>query len=99
MEKIMVCRKTVLDEQAQCMKLDYSVLIGLDESGRIYGVEIKKTAADGTAEKDAFFGISKQYETAEAFIRRLSKATALPVELAALCDDFISETEACFSVS
>ncbi|MBR2328577.1 MAG: hypothetical protein IKA58_01655, partial [Clostridia bacterium] len=57
--------------------------IGLDESGRIYGVEIKKTAADGTAEKDAFFGISKQYETAEAFSDmqlKKSRHTCRPLE-------------------
>ncbi len=93
MEKITICRKSFRDEQNKAYDLDYSMLIRLEEGGRVYGVEIKKRSADGTLETDQFFGISMRYEDAETFIRRLCSATALPVELAALCDDFISETE------
>ena len=49
--------------------------------------------AHGILEKDMLYGISEKREDAEYFIGRLWKGGALPVELTALYDDFISEKE------
>jgi hypothetical protein len=44
-------------------------------------------------EKDAVEGLFEDREEAEEFLSRLAEGLALPVELIALCDDYISEKE------
>ena len=51
------------------------------------------TDPEGTVEEDSVEGICKNREDAEQFVFRLAEGIALPVELAALCDDYISERE------
>lgn len=93
MERITICKNTFLDEQNRRCDLDYSMLICKDADGESYGVAIAKRDADGKTEEERFLGISLRPEQVQAFIRKLCRATALPVELAALCDDFISEEQ------
>ncbi len=93
MERITICKNTFLDEQNQRCDLDYSMLICKDADGESYGVAIAKRDAGGIAEEERFLGISLRPARVQAFLRKLCRATALPVELAALCDDFISEEQ------
>ena len=74
--------------------VEYGLLVRSAEWGDTYGVEIIKTDAGGQVEKEQVYGLSDNRELVESFIDRLVAGAALPVELAALCDDFISENEA-----
>lgn len=99
MEKIMICRGSFLDEKNRRYDLDYSMLIRTVGGRKFYGPEIAKRDQAGEVEREAACCIFSRYEDAEAFLHRLCGATALPVELGALCDDFISETQWLMSAS
>lgn len=73
--------------------LKYSLLIRSGASGKVYGVEIERLDAAGICEIDTLQGVSEKRKEVEHFLSRLWKGGALPVELAALYDDFISEKE------
>lgn len=79
-------------EQAE-FQLDYFLLIRSAEQGLVYGVAVQKTDASGNVEEDAVEGLFESAGEAEMFLFRLAEGLALPVELAALCDDCISELE------
>ena len=79
-------------EQAE-FQLDYFLLIRSAEQGQVYGVAVQKTDASGIVEEDLVEGLFESADAAEAFLFRLAEGFALPVELAALCDDCISELE------
>lgn len=89
----MMYQKTAFDAEQKKYNLQYSLLVYLDGAEKYYGVEIQMTDAEGRTETDFVHGLSTKKEEAEDFLHRLWAGTALPVELAALCDDFISERE------
>lgn len=93
MEKILFYEKEFLDEKGEKFRLAYWLLIHSAKRERAYGVAVEKSNAAGTCERDAFCGLSRERADVEKFLRKLCRTTALPVELAALCDDFISEQE------
>ena len=93
MEKMKLYADSFRNEENDVFQLEYFLLIRSAEQGKTYGVSIAMTDAEGTIEEDSVEGICKNREAAERFISRLAEGIALPVELAALCDDYISERE------
>lgn len=93
MEKMKLFTKSFTDEKNAVYQLEYALLIRSADGGKVYGIGIKKTDAAGNSESDQAEGLFENREEAEQFICRLAEGLALPVELAALCDDFISERE------
>lgn len=89
----MMYQKTAFDAEQKKYNLQYSLLVYLDGTEKRYGVEIQMTDAEGRTETDFVHGLSAKKEEAEAFLHSLWAGAAFPVELAALCDDFISERE------
>lgn len=94
MEKKLFCTKQLPDENGREIRLAYWLLIYSAKRERTYGVAVEKSDATGVCEWDAFCGLSQERESVERFLRKLCRGTALPTELAALCDDFVSEQEA-----
>ncbi|MGN0135838.1 DUF6514 family protein [Anaerotignum sp.] len=92
MKKILIGEKKIRDGLCKEYILKYSLLIRSGESGKIYGVEIERMDACGICEKDTL-GVSEQKKEVERFISKLWKGNALPIELAALYDDFVGEKE------
>lgn len=99
MERIAICRKTFLDEENRCYDLKYSMLLCSADGREFYGIEIAMRDSAGKVEKESSCGIFSCRADAEKFLRRLCAATALPVELGALCDDWISEREGLVAAS
>lgn len=93
MKRILVYEKMLSEELWGRCSIKYFLLIHSGEFGRIYGVEIEKTDDSGSSERNAVLAISEKRKEAEEFLSRLWQGDALPVELAALYDDFISERE------
>ena len=93
MEKMKLYADSFRNEENDVFQLEYFLLIRSAEQGKTYGVSIAMTDAEGTIEEDSVEGICKNREAAEQFISRLAEGIALPVELVALCDDYISERE------
>lgn len=93
MKRILFFEKVLSEGMQDACSIKYFLLIRSGESGRSYGVEIEKTDARGNRERDGVFGVSEERKEAEAFLGRLWQGSALPVELAALYDDFVSERE------
>lgn len=93
MKRILICEKMLSEELWGMCSIKYFLLIHSGEFGRIYGVEIEKKDACGNSERNAVLAISEKRKEAEGFLSRLWRGNALPVELAALYDDFISERE------
>ncbi|MBR4114229.1 MAG: hypothetical protein IKK54_06260 [Anaerotignum sp.] len=93
MEKIMLFQNDVTNEEDAVFHLEYSLLIRSAEVGEVYGAMIRKTDADSVAEEDFVDGLCESREEAEHFLCRLAEGLALPMELTALCDDFIFELE------
>lgn len=93
MRKTLICEKTLQDELRREYILKYFLLICSGESGEIYGVEVESMDDYGGREWDTLEGVSEKRKEVEQFISRLWSGDALPVELAALYDDFISEKE------
>ena len=95
MEKKLFFEKQFLDENEteREFRLAYWFITRSAKRERTYGVAVEKTGAAGICEYDAFCGLSQEREDVEEFLRRLCKGAALPTELAALCDDFISAQE------
>ena len=92
-EKNYDLRKKVQDEQHSGLILKYFLLIHSGECGKVYGVEVEKMDDRGFCESNMIYGISEKRKDVEKFIDRLWKGNALPVELATLYDDFVSERE------
>ena len=78
------------DEANHIYHTEYYLLVHIAGSEKVYGVEIVKTDASGT-EREVVEGFSESREKAEGFLAKLADGLALPVELTALCDDYISE--------
>lgn len=97
MEKTLLYKKKLQDEMHGEYILKYSLLIRSGASGKVYGVEIECLDAAGICETDTLQGVSEKRKEVERFLGRLWKGGALPVELAALYDDFISEKEERYS--
>ena len=93
MEKVKLYSKSFENDEQGTFHLSYFLLIRSAEQGKIYGIEITKTDAAGNMEKDAVEGLCESRDEAEGFLFRLAEGLALPVALAALCDDHISERE------
>lgn len=93
MEKMKLYAKSFTNEENAVYQLEYGLLIRSAEQGRIYGVSVKKTDAAGKQEEESVEGLCESREEAEQFLFRLAEGLALPVELAALCDDYIFEKE------
>lgn len=93
MEKKLFFEKQFLDENGRVFRLAYWLITRSAKRERTYGVAVEKSSGAGICEWDAFCGLSQKREDVEEFLRRLCKGAALPTELAALCDDFISAQE------
>lgn len=93
MKRILIYEKMLSEELWGTCSIKYFLLIHSGEFGSIYGVEIEKTDDGGSSERDIVLAISEKRKEAEGFLSRLWQGDALPVELAALYDDFISERE------
>lgn len=93
MERMTLCTKHFVDETGQDHNVSYSMLSSSAEWGGFYGVGIEMLDGQNVVEREMMAGLSENKGEVEEFIRRLYAATALPVELQALCDDFISEKE------
>ena len=93
MDKVKLYSKSFENEENMKFHLNYFLLIRSAEQGQIFGIAIHKTDDCGVTEEDAVEGLFENREEAEAFLFRLEEGLALPVELTALCDDYISEKE------
>lgn len=92
MEKILLFQNDFINEENAAFHLEYFLLIRSAEMGETYGGMIRKTVA-GTDEEDSVDSLCENRKDTEAFLSRLAEGRALPIELAVLCDDFISERE------
>ena len=93
MEKMKLFEKSFTNEKNAVYQLEYFLKIRSAEMGKTYGVMIRKTGANSVAEEDYVDGLCESREETEAFLFRLAEGLALPMELTALCDDFIFERE------
>ena len=93
MEKIKLFEKHFTNENNEVFLIEYFLMIRSAEMGKTYGVMVRKTDADSVAEEDSVDGLCESREEAERFLGRLAEGLALPMELTALCDDFIFELE------
>ena len=93
MNKVKLYSKSFENEEQMVYYLSYFLLIRSAEQGQVFGVAVQKSDDSGMAEDDAVEGMFENREEAEAFLFRLAEGLALPLELTALCDDYISEKE------
>ena len=93
MNKIHLYSKMFSDEEQSVFHLNYFLLIRSAEQGQTFGVAVQKTDASDIAEEEAAEGLFEDREAAETFLFRLAEGLAMPVELLALCDDYIFEKE------
>ena len=88
----MLYTKHCEDVQKKAYSLKYFLLIDTTDRGTVYGIEIEKEEPAVT-EREMVRGLCAEREEAEKFLWKLWDGTAFPVELVALCDDFITERE------
>ena len=93
MDKVKLYSKSFENEEQMVYHLSYFLLIRSAEQGQIFGVAVQKEELSGMTEEDAVEGLFEDREEAEEFLSRLAEGLALPIELTALCDDYISEKE------
>ena len=93
MERLKYYEKNIVTEEKNVYRMEYSLLMQSADGGNCFGVAVQKTDAEGNLEKDEVEGLCENREDTERFLFRLAEGLALPVELASLCDDFISEKE------
>lgn len=93
MKNILLYGKNCMSEEEAVYRLEYSLLIQTAEHKEVYGVSVCRTDEAGNQEKDEVTGLCSNREEAEQFLFRLAEGLAFPVELAALCDDYITERE------
>ena len=93
MEKMKFYTKNSVTDENVSFQLDYSLVIRSAEQGNIYGVAVKKTDSLGIQEEEIVEGLCENKDEAVQFLFGLAEGLALPIELTALCDDFISERE------
>ena len=92
MDKVKLYSKSFENDEQGTFYLSYFLLIRSAEQGQVFGVAVEKEELFGM-EKDAVEGLFEDREEAEEFLSRLAEGLAFPVELIALCDDYISEKE------
>lgn len=93
MDKVKLYSKSFENEENMKFHLNYFLLIRSAEQGQVFGVAVQKSDDSGMAEDDAVEGMFENREEAEAFLFRLAEGLALPLELTALYDDYISGKE------
>ena len=93
MEKVKLYTKSFENEEQMIFRLNYFLLIRSAEQGQVFGVSVQKSDNSDVIEEDAVEGLFESRDEAEAFLFRLAEGLALPIELTALCDDYISEKE------
>ena len=93
MEKTIFFTKELVYE-GETFTLEYALLCSPSQSGSVYGVSVKKQTEENQMEEDWVEGLTQKKETAEVFLKKLSDGFAFPVELVALCDDFLYEEAA-----
>ena len=93
MNKVKLYSKSFENEEQMVYHLSYFLLIRSAEQGQIFGVAVQKEELSGMTEEDAVEGLFEDREEAEEFLSRLTEGLALPIELTALCDDYIFEKE------
>ena len=93
MNKVKLYSKSFENEEQMVYHLSYFLLIRSAEQGQVFGIAVQKSDDSGVIEEDAVEGLFEGKEEAEAFLFRLAEGLALPMELIALCDDYISEKE------
>ena len=93
MERVKLFSGSFENEEKMTFHLGYFLLIRSAEQGQTFGVAVQKTDASDIAEEEAAEGLFEDREAAETFLFRLAEGLAMPVELLALCDDYISERE------
>ena len=93
MNKVKLYSKSYENEEQRIFHLSYFLLIRSAEQGQIFGVAVQKADDSGVTEEDVVEGLFECREEAEVFLSRLAEGIVFPVELTALCDDYISEKE------
>ena len=93
MERVKLFSGSFENEEKMTFHLGYFLLIRSAEQGQVFGIAVQKSDDSGVIEEDAVEGLFEGKEEAEAFLFRLAEGLALPMELIALCDDYISEKE------
>ena len=93
MEQIRLFEKSFVSEEEKAYNLEYFLLIHSAEQGEVYGVSVVETDDAGDKEAEQVTGLCESREEAEQFLYRLAENLALPVEMTALCDDYITEKE------
>ncbi len=93
MDKVKLYSKSFENEERMMFHLSYFLLIRSAEQGQVFGVAVQKSDNSDVIEEDAVEGLFESRDEAEAFLFRLAEGLALPIELTALCDDYISEKE------
>ena len=93
MNKVKLYSKSYENEEQRIFHLSYFLLIRSAEQGQIFGIAVQKSDNFGVSEEEAVEGLFEDREEAEEFLSRLAEGIVFPVELTALCDDYISEKE------
>ena len=93
MELIRLFEKSFVNEEEKTYKLEYSLLVHSMEQREAYGVAVMKNDDAGNRESEQAEGLCESREEAEQFLYRLAENLTLPVELIALCDNYITEKE------
>ena len=93
MDKVKLYSKSFENEEQMKFHLNYFLLIRSAEQGQVFGIAVQKSDDSGVVEDDAVEALFESREEAEEFLFRLAEGLALPIELTALCDDYISEKE------
>ncbi|MBM6828218.1 hypothetical protein H9X85_01070 [Anaerotignum lactatifermentans] len=94
MEQTMIEQKQIADERNRFWTVRYWLLAcPAEEDGLVFGAAIDRCNEERLVEREEVPGLSRQKEDVLLFLERLSRGDALPVELMALADDYISERE------
>lgn len=92
-QNVIRCRQ-IVDEYKNLFQMRYALLIHPNKDGDcVYGIAIEKCEGEKVLEREEIYGFSEQEEEAFSFFTRVSDGEAMPVELMALADDYITERE------
>ena len=92
MDRTKLYTKYFTTEEENVLQLDYFLVNRSVEQGQVYGVAVQKVNAAAVEETAEEF-LTEDKGQAEKFLFRLAEGLATPMELSALCDDYISEKE------
>ena len=92
MDRTKLYTKYFTTEEQNVLQLDYFLVNRSAEQGQVYGVAVQKRNA-ATVEEAAEEFLTEDKGQAEKFLFKLAEGLVTPMELSALCDDYISEKE------